>query len=211
MGSGVEPPGADPHAWWCGKGRLEAGPYPIRLHAEVNQQPIRFMRLGGLAEPERKRHVVVLAYVVKSTIRSRRPSRMPQKVRSGRMRGSPNVEIVEILCVRQVAFLLKKKMSWGQARAADFEQGKPTGPRRILIVRADAVNLLNDHQRLASDGGSWEVCRQRDGTHYDLGQEDSKGHGISSVCICNAKLRGARADKSNISKHLFVRPSRMPC
>ena len=25
-----EPPGADPHAWWCGEGRLEAGPYPIR-------------------------------------------------------------------------------------------------------------------------------------------------------------------------------------
>ena len=25
-----EPPGADPHAGWCGEGRLEAGPYPIR-------------------------------------------------------------------------------------------------------------------------------------------------------------------------------------
>ena len=24
-----EPPGADPHAGWCGEGRLEAGPYPI--------------------------------------------------------------------------------------------------------------------------------------------------------------------------------------
>ena len=25
-----EPPRADPHAWWCGEGRLEAVPYPIR-------------------------------------------------------------------------------------------------------------------------------------------------------------------------------------
>jgi len=25
-----EPPSADPHAGWCGEGRLEAGPYPIR-------------------------------------------------------------------------------------------------------------------------------------------------------------------------------------
>jgi hypothetical protein len=25
-----EPPGADPHARWCGEGRLDAGPYPIR-------------------------------------------------------------------------------------------------------------------------------------------------------------------------------------
>ena len=24
-----EPPGADPHAGWCGEGRLEAGPYPM--------------------------------------------------------------------------------------------------------------------------------------------------------------------------------------
>ena len=24
-----EPPGADPHAGWCGEGRLDAGPYPI--------------------------------------------------------------------------------------------------------------------------------------------------------------------------------------
>jgi hypothetical protein len=27
-----EPPGADPHAGWCGEGRLEAGPYPIGRH-----------------------------------------------------------------------------------------------------------------------------------------------------------------------------------
>ena len=27
-----EPPGADPHAGWCGEGRLAAGPYPIRGH-----------------------------------------------------------------------------------------------------------------------------------------------------------------------------------
>jgi hypothetical protein len=27
-----EPPGADPHAGWCGEGRLEAGPYPIGHH-----------------------------------------------------------------------------------------------------------------------------------------------------------------------------------
>jgi hypothetical protein len=29
-----EPPGADPHARWCGEGRLKAGPYPIgfRIH-----------------------------------------------------------------------------------------------------------------------------------------------------------------------------------
>ena len=26
-----EPPGADPHAGWCGEGRLETGPYPIVL------------------------------------------------------------------------------------------------------------------------------------------------------------------------------------
>ena len=26
-----EPPGADPHAGWCGEGRLDAGPYPIGL------------------------------------------------------------------------------------------------------------------------------------------------------------------------------------
>ncbi len=26
-----EPPGADPHAGWCGEGRLKAGPYPIRF------------------------------------------------------------------------------------------------------------------------------------------------------------------------------------
>ena len=25
-----EPPGADPRAGWCGEGRLDAGPYPIR-------------------------------------------------------------------------------------------------------------------------------------------------------------------------------------
>src|SRR5450756_317613 len=24
-----EPPRADPHAWWCGEGRLKAVPYPI--------------------------------------------------------------------------------------------------------------------------------------------------------------------------------------
>ena len=25
-----EPPGADPHARWCGEGELETPPYPIR-------------------------------------------------------------------------------------------------------------------------------------------------------------------------------------
>jgi len=23
-----EPPGADPHAWWCGRGPVKTGPYP---------------------------------------------------------------------------------------------------------------------------------------------------------------------------------------
>jgi hypothetical protein len=27
-----EPPGADPHAGWCGEGGLKARPYPIRSH-----------------------------------------------------------------------------------------------------------------------------------------------------------------------------------
>ncbi len=29
-----EPPGADPHARWCGRGRGKPGPYPIPLHRE---------------------------------------------------------------------------------------------------------------------------------------------------------------------------------
>ena len=29
-----EPPGADPHAGWCGEGGLEARPYPIRRHGQ---------------------------------------------------------------------------------------------------------------------------------------------------------------------------------
>jgi hypothetical protein len=36
-----EPPGADPHAGWCGEGRLEAGPYPIGRRKLVNRPHLR--------------------------------------------------------------------------------------------------------------------------------------------------------------------------
>jgi hypothetical protein len=49
-----EPPGADPHAGWCGEGRLEAGPYPIRplgLHSAIQPTLNELMRLGvGFSE-----------------------------------------------------------------------------------------------------------------------------------------------------------------
>ena len=38
-----EPPTADPHGGWCGKGRLEAGPYPI----------------GGLLRPNTRRRAAI--------------------------------------------------------------------------------------------------------------------------------------------------------
>lgn len=33
-----EPPGADPHAGWCGRGQGEPGPYPIRWGAGGDQR-----------------------------------------------------------------------------------------------------------------------------------------------------------------------------
>ena len=34
-----EPPGADPHAGWCGEGGLKALPYPIRWHSGIVRAP----------------------------------------------------------------------------------------------------------------------------------------------------------------------------
>ena len=36
----LQPPSVDPHARWCGEGRSDAGPYPIRRTIERDRRPI---------------------------------------------------------------------------------------------------------------------------------------------------------------------------
>ena len=46
-----EPPGADPHAGWCGRGQGKPGLYPIRCGGGRQPQPVRPARAAQLSEP----------------------------------------------------------------------------------------------------------------------------------------------------------------
>ena len=67
-----EPPGADPHAGWCGEGQLEAGPYSIsfrrRSGCKTDRHKLECVKLYGKVHIMRT-NIVIDDKLMKDTLR----------------------------------------------------------------------------------------------------------------------------------------------
>ena len=158
-----EPPGADPHAGWCGRGQGKPGPYPIRC--------------GGGRQPQRRFIPTQRPRPRRPTTRPRAPNRLTNTPRRHRpapqnrlqraaSRGSASISLPNPQISPSTLPLLETGIRSGRANSGQGPNRQPW-PLRPVVQRllADKDIKTNNNKRDPASSQSLSSSRRLVGNY----------------------------------------------